>query len=118
MVGPDTIGKFADAGQLNSYIRAAMPYWKPGSLTEEEAWRVTAFIMRENELWDGNRELNASNAGGVRIPRGTPTPFVTPQQVPVEEGSGTGPWLVFTGALVVVSLFFLALIKIRNKTTI
>lgn len=118
VIGPDAVSKFADAGQLNSYIRAAMPYWKPGSLTEEEAWRVTAFILRENGLWDGNGELNASNAGGVRIPRGTPTPFVTPQQVPVEEGSGTGPWLAFAGALVIVSLLFLALIKIRNKTTI
>lgn len=118
VIGPHAINKFADAAQLNSYIRAAMPYWKPGSLTEEEAWRVTAFIMRENGLWNGNGELNASNAGEVRIPRGTPTPFLTPQQVQVEEGGGMDPWLSVFGALIILLLVFFALKKIQNKTTI
>ena len=118
VIGPDTISKFADAAQLNSYIRVTMPFWKPGSLTEEEAWRVTAFIMRENGLWDGNGELNASNAGGIGIPRGTPTPLVTPQQVQVEEGSGADPMWYFFGALVILLALFFILKKIQNRATI
>lgn len=118
VIGPDAISKFTDAAQLNSFIRAAMPFWKPGSLTEEEAWRVTAFLMRENGLWNGSGELNASNAGEIRIPRGTPTPLVTPQQVQVEAGSGISPWLIFIGASIILLLLFFILKKIQNKATI
>lgn len=118
VIGPQAVGKFADAAQLNSYIRAAMPYWKPGSLTDEEAWRVTAFILRENGLWDGVGELNASNAAGFRIPRGTPTPLVTPRQVSVEEGSGVNMSPTFLGAVVVLFLLFFVLKKVKNKATI
>lgn len=118
VIGPNAISKFSDAAQLNSYIRVAMPYWKPGSLTEEEAWRVTAFIMRENGLWDGNGELSASNADGIRIPRGTPIPTATLEQVQVEGGGGNGSWLSFIGTIIFLSLLFLILKKIQNKTTI
>ena len=75
VIGESTLAKFGDAAQLNSYIRAAMPYWKPGQLTEEEAWQVTAFLLRENNLWDASTELNASNASSVMIPRAA---FLTP----------------------------------------
>jgi cytochrome c len=117
VIGPEAINKFTDATQLNSYIHAAMPYWKPGSLTEEEAWRVTAFILRENGLWNGNGELNASNAGEVSILRRAPTPLLTPQQVQAEEGSGINSWLLFFGVLAILFLLFV-LKKIQNKTTI
>ena len=118
VIGPDTIGRFSDAAQLNAYIRAAMPFWKPGSLTEEEAWRVTAFIMRENGLWNGDGELDASNAGGIRIPRGTPTPLSTPQVVQVEERGGIDPWLTVLGVLFILLLLFFILKKNQNEATI
>ena len=118
VIGPDAISKFTDAAQLNSYIRVAMPFWKPGSLTEEEAWRVTAFLLRENGLWDGSWELKPSNAGEVRIQRGTPTPLLTPQQAQVKEESRVSPWLVFIGALIILFLLFFILKKIQNKATI
>ena len=120
VIGPDMLGKFSDAAQLNAYIRVTMPFWKPGSLTEEEAWRVTAFLMRENGLWSGSGELNASNATGVRILRGTPTPPLTPEQAQVEEGGGASPSLLTVGALVILLLviLFFVLKKSQNKATI
>jgi hypothetical protein len=69
VIGATTLAKFADAAQLNAYIRATMPFWNPGSLTEEESWRVTAFLLRQNDLWNESTELNASNAADVKIPR-------------------------------------------------
>lgn len=118
VIGPETIGKFGDAAQLNSYIRAAMPFWDPGSLTEEEAWRVTAFILRENGLWNAAGELNASNAGEVSIPRGTPTPLPTAGQVQVEGGGGAVPRPIIIGTFLVLFFLFLVLKKIQNKATI
>jgi cytochrome c len=118
VVGPDTLGKFSDAAQLNAYIRAAMPFWKPGSMSEEESWRVTAFILRENDLWDGTTELNASNASTVKIPRGALTPVATPPPAEGRREGGVLVWIVGIGIL--LSLLFLMLIlkKSRNTTTI
>ena len=115
----DALAKFTDAAQLNAYIRATMPFWNPGSLTEEESWSVTAFILRENDLWDGATELNASNATNVKIPRGLLlTPAVTPQPDDVREGSSTIVWMIGVGALVLILLLMFILKKFRNTTTI
>lgn len=76
VIGAGALQKFADAAQLRSYIFAAMPFWKPGSLPEEKTWQLTAFLLRENGLWDAGGELNASNASLILVgpPQATPTP--------------------------------------------
>lgn len=118
LIGQNALAKFADAAQLNSYIRAAMPFWKPGSLTEEDAWRVTAFILRENGLWDDSRELDAINSRHVRIPRGALTPVATPQQAEVpDRGVGVG-WAVVIGVALLFSALLFVLKNSRNTTTI
>ena len=37
LVGADALQKFPNAAILQAYIQAAMPFWKPGSLAEEES---------------------------------------------------------------------------------
>jgi len=119
VIGQGSLAKFSDAAQLNSYIRAAMPFWKPGSLTEQEAWRVTAFILRESDLWNDAVELGVSNAAGVKIPRGAfLTPVATPQQAEVPKGSGGNGWIVLIGVLLLFSALLFVLKKSRNTTTI
>ena len=119
VIGGSTLAKFADAAQLNAYIRATMPFWKPGSLTEEESWRVTAFILRQNGLWDDATELGASNAVDVRIPRGAfLTPVATPQQVETSGRNGIMIWGIVAVAVALIALFMFILKKSRNTTTI
>jgi len=80
VVGAGTLQKFPNAAVLRSYIFASMPYWKPGSLTEEDTWKVTAFILRESKMWAAQDELNASNAAQIQVgaPQVTPTPQPPP----------------------------------------
>ena len=119
MIGQTTLAKFSDAAQLNAYIRAAMPFWKPGSLTEEDAWRVTAFILRENDLWDDKTELNASNASNVKIGRSAfLTPVGTPQASEVQKKNGSLIWVALIGVLGLLILLMFVLKKSRNTTTI
>lgn len=120
VIEPNALAKFADAAQLNSYIRATMPYWNPGILTEEEAWRVTAFLLRENNLWDASTELNASNAANIKIPRAALlTPVVTPVPAPIDEDSNGLLWLGLAGVGVILLLATLFILKkSRNTTTI
>jgi mono/diheme cytochrome c family protein len=112
VIAHNAVTKFTDAAQLNSYIRVAMPYWNPGTLTEEQAWRITAFLLRENGLWDGVGELGASNAGDIKIMRGTPTPPGMHQQVPVRGGSGINPWLIVIFVFIILPVSFIIL---KNK---
>ena len=117
VVGESSLAKFTDAAQLHAYIRATMPFWKPGSLTEEESWRVTAFILRQNGLWNAATELNASNAADVKIPRGAfLTPVTTPPSDNVQEPSGILVWAGVGGVLLLllVGLFILNRSRIQQ----
>lgn len=67
VVGATALQKFSNAAVLQAYIKSAMPYWKPGSLADDEAWALTAFLLRQNGLWDDRAELNASNADQARV---------------------------------------------------
>ena len=119
VIGGTTLAKFSDAAQLNAYIRVAMPFWKPGSLTEEDAWRVTAFILRQNNLWDDKTELNASNAATVKIPRAAfLTPVGTPPQPEPPNGSRSAIWIILIIVLALIGLLMFILKKSRNTTTI
>jgi hypothetical protein len=106
VIGPGTLQKFSNAAVLYGYIRGAMPFWKPGSLTDEEAWSVTAFILRQNGLWDGLAELNESNAAGIQVA----APGVTSTPPVVEPADGAGiqvSWPVVLGGVLLLGLVLL-----------
>jgi len=105
LIGAGTLQKFPDAAALHAYIAAAMPFWKPGSLTEEESWSVTAFVLRTNGLWDGRTELDASNAGQVKV--GPPPPATATPAPAVSVRQPAGLWVGAASlALGLGSLFF------------
>lgn len=118
VIGETALSKFTDAAQLNAYIRATMPFWSPGSLTEDEAWKVTAFILRENDLWDDRVELNVTNAGKTEIPRGLPIPVAAPQQSEAQEGSEAVSPIILIGLLSIVLIMAFIFKKSKNTTTI
>lgn len=97
LVGPDTLQKFPTALNLKLYTQLKMPYQTPGILEDEIYWRLTAFLLKQNGLWDGQGELNDQTASMVIInpmlmatstPLPTPTstlpPTYTPTPTPVE----------------------------------
>lgn len=119
VVGATTLAKFSTAAQLNAYIRVAMPFWNPGSLSEDDAWKVTAFILRENKLWDATRDLDAAIAGDVAIPRAAfLTPVVTPLSADVQTGDGTLGWLILIGSLFALFILLFTINRVNNQTTI
>ncbi len=118
LIGQGMLAKFSDAAQLHAYIRAAMPFWKPGSLSETDSWRVTAFLLRQNNLWDGKTELGIANASGVKIPRGALTPVATPPQATSQRGNDVSLWIIGISILLFLLLLMFILKKFRNTTTI
>lgn len=117
LIGEGTLTKFSDAAQFNSYIRATMPFWKPGLLTEEESWQVTAFLLRANGLWDDSSELDASNASEVIVSRQAQTPVPTPGQPQASTANGENVRMILVALVGLVSVLLLVVKKSGNTGT-
>jgi cytochrome c len=116
LVGPGTLAKFPTAQNLYGFIRAAMPFQKPNSLSDEDYYKITAFLLRQNGLIDRQTEVNEATAAQIVVSRATPVP--APQQSEVQGGNRTLGWLILIGSLVALFILLFALKKSRNTTTI
>jgi cytochrome c len=64
-----TIGSYWPyATTVFDYVRRAMPYAQPQSLTDDEVYAVTAFILNLNGLIGEQEEMNAQTLPAVRMP--------------------------------------------------
>ena len=50
------------------YTHRAMPYQRPGTLTPNETYAVTAFILYMNRIVDAKTELNEENLPMIKMP--------------------------------------------------
>ena len=81
VISPGVVARFANASELHDFIQTEMPWQAPGSLTDEEYWQLTAFLVSANGIDPGSQPLTAENAAAVRLRPVVLTP--TPAQVSV-----------------------------------
>ncbi|MBI5840459.1 MAG: cytochrome b N-terminal domain-containing protein [Chloroflexi bacterium] len=67
MTGAGTLARFNNAQELKDYIKETMPWWNPGSLKEDEAWAVTAYILKIRNSMPENVELGAATASAITV---------------------------------------------------
>lgn len=66
---PRTIGNYwAHATTLYDYIRRAMPLYTPGSLSDDETYAVTAYLLAANQVIPDTATLDAAALRAVRMP--------------------------------------------------
>ncbi|GID03232.1 c-type cytochrome [Pseudomonas sp. 008] len=64
-----TIGSYWPyATTLFDYIRRAMPFQAPQSLSNEQVYAVTGYILHMNKLIEANTTVNASTLAAVKMP--------------------------------------------------
>lgn len=64
-----TVGSYWPyATTLYDYIRRAMPFQTPQTLTNEEVYSVTAYILHMNGILDENATLDAKSLPEVKMP--------------------------------------------------
>ena len=95
LIGSDVnLGKFANAAVLQSYILEEMPFWDAGALTEEESWKVVAFLLRENGIYY-DQVLDDTNADQVLL-------FGTSPTLSSDRSMDYGLWIIGIILLIVV----------------
>ena len=64
-----TVGSFWPyATTLFDYIRRAMPWQQPRSLTNDEVYALTAYILSLNKVIDDNTTLDAATLAKIKMP--------------------------------------------------
>ena len=64
-----TVGSYWPyATTVFDYVRRAMPYMEPHSLTDDEVYAVTAYLLHLNSIIGAGDEMNARTLPAVRMP--------------------------------------------------
>lgn len=64
-----TVGSYwPHATTLWDYVNRAMPFKQPGTLTTDEVYQVTAYILHLNGLVEETEELNEKTLPAVKMP--------------------------------------------------
>ena len=64
-----TIGNYWPyATTLFDYIRRSMPQSQPGSLTSDEVYALTAWLLWRNGIVEEDAQISAANLAGIRMP--------------------------------------------------
>jgi S-disulfanyl-L-cysteine oxidoreductase SoxD len=56
------------ATTIFDFIRRAMPFTAPRSLSDDEVYALTAYLLAENKLIDANQAMNAETLPKVKMP--------------------------------------------------
>lgn len=66
---PKSIGNYWPyATTLFDYLRRAMPFNEPGTLSNNEVYSLTAYLLHVNKLWKADAVLTAQNLPKVVMP--------------------------------------------------
>lgn len=122
--GPDALARFETAFDLHEYMSNNMPWHDPGSLTNEQYWQITAFLIREQGIAPMTTSLDPERAKSLRLHGDAPTatPDVTPATSQGEESgeaqrdaqgastAGSDFWWSALAGLAAVAAFTIALL--------
>jgi mono/diheme cytochrome c family protein len=67
LLGPGTLIRFNTAAELKQNIHETMPWWNPGSLTDDQARALTAYLMRARGELDDQVTLDAGRESVYRL---------------------------------------------------
>jgi len=67
LAGVGALARFSNALELSAFIREFMPLFPAGSLTDQEVWSLTAYVMRLNERLPVGLTLTEVNAAAIPV---------------------------------------------------
>ena len=67
LAGPGVLPQFSTAFDLGTYIHENMPFSPTGSLTEDQAWELTAHILSLNDKGNAEWSLSGTNSAAITV---------------------------------------------------
>ena len=64
---PRVLASYGTAQRLFNYVRLAMPYEAPRTLTDEAYWLTVGHLLRSRGLVDEDEVVNEETAEGIRL---------------------------------------------------
>jgi mono/diheme cytochrome c family protein len=115
VIAPGLLEPFRSALVLHDYLQARMPWQAPGSLSEDEYWQLTAFLLRANGYDPGPVPLNEERAAAISLgAKPTPTPTPVSPLAGFMENAGSGFW-VATGCVLALVMLVVLIVVIRRS---
>jgi hypothetical protein len=78
LLGVSSLSRISTAFELYNVIFTSMPWWNPGSLTSEDAWAISAYLLRARGELPDCVTLTAANAPIYRLH--TPAPSLVDER--------------------------------------
>ena len=107
VIAPGLLTRFATALDLHDFIQTEMPWQAPGSLSAEQYWQLTAFLLRANGYDPGQQHLDPQRTAQIPLRPYPPSPPTLLQRL-----GELSPW-VWGAALFILVGIALALLLIR-----
>jgi mono/diheme cytochrome c family protein len=67
LIGAGTLQRFATAQNMYDFMRHAMPFNKPGSLSEEQYLQVLAYLLESNQLIPTGSQLGSASLADIAL---------------------------------------------------
>ncbi len=113
LIGPDALKRFNTAADVFNFIRAAMPFNAPGSLSQIEYLQLTAFLLERNGMLASGSVLDPASAASVFLRGAPPTP--TPGSA-AQPADGSPAYLLPAGiAVVVIGAVIVVVVRRRQS---
>jgi hypothetical protein len=112
LIGANTLTKFATARNMFDFMRTAMPFNKPGSLSQEQYLQLLAFLLEQNNLVPAGVQLAPDSLQQIALrPKQMPTsPASTADALP--DGSAS----VMIGIILLLGIVVLAVLIILRRS--
>jgi cytochrome c len=110
LIGANTLTKFATARNMYDFMRTAMPFSKPGSLSQEQYLQLTAFLLEQNHIVPEGARLEADTLQNIVL-----RPAATP--VPLSQPSMSNLSLLLAGAVIFVVVVFVVYLVRRSRSS-
>jgi mono/diheme cytochrome c family protein len=112
LIGANTLTKFATARNMFDFMRTAMPFNKPGSLSQEQYLQLLAFLLEQNNLVPAGVQLAPDSLQQIAL---------RPKQMPTSPASAAdaqpdGSASVVIGIILLLGIVVLAVLIILRRS--
>jgi mono/diheme cytochrome c family protein len=115
LIGPGALQRFPTAQNMYAFMRAAMPFNKPGSLSDEQYLELAAFLLEQNRFTAEGTQLNAATLQNIVLqPGAAPTASAVPSAATGGAGDNLSPLLL--GVIVLLGLAAILYLVTRSRS--